>query len=248
MSVTRTNYYDPGPIPDFLDRRLTRERFEAGGVQVSDKPRPAAPAPKVENDLDHIGARFKAAVEGAEFHTRNALRLFLDAGDELIAAKDRLPKGELGRWANNICPRVKEREAQVYMQLARRRNDIERALKANPDLSLRLARRLIMKRKENESDEGDRSESNSDAPLKPKIPDWVKAYDQSSDEDKAAGSDVFDFKDFFAHLTATKRAELEDLVLGNAAAHAFTKKQQNAIKNAQKARPYLELKANPTNN
>jgi len=220
--------------------RLTAELFEASGLAVTWEPAAPLPTPaKVDTDLDRIAARINTAIEASEVMTRNALRLTLDAGDQLIAAQERVPEGEWESWLSKNCPRVKIRMVQVYMQLARHRDKIEAALRKTPDLSLRVARRLIMKNDQREDDEDTRG-----APSEPKIPDWVKTYNQSSDEDKTAGSDVFNLKDFFAHMSATKRAELEELVLGNAEKHCLSKRGRATIHKLRK-RPFLELEANP---
>src|SRR5262249_20158781 len=123
----------------------------------------------------------------------------------------------------------------------RQRDIIDTKRKESPELSVRAARRLL----------ADKSKArHRQAPSrqdKPKVPDWVEAYNEASDEDKAGGIPHI-IIDLFTHMSVATRNELEQLVLGNAAAHAATKKQRNAIKSAQKPRPYLELTANPTHN
>jgi hypothetical protein len=223
--------------------RLTREIFEAGGLVVSWEPAAPLPVPvTVDTDLDHIAARINTALEAGEVMTRNALRLFLDAGANLIAAKERVPAGEWEGWLSKNCSRIKKREAQIYMQLARRRDDIEYELKKCPDLSLRVARRLIM---ENGGRQSGRRQ-HTDKRVEPETPDWAVTFEQSSGAEKTAGLTSKRVRDMFAHMPAAVRDELADLVLGNAAEHAPTKKQRNAIRRAQK-QPYLELTANPTN-
>jgi hypothetical protein len=225
--------------------RLTPELFENAGVPVSWTPkREPAPSQVDGNDLDHLAARIRTTLQASEAAMRNALRLALDAGDMLIAAKQRIPEGGWGTWLGNGCS-LEVRTAQLYMQLARHRDEIEARLEETPDLSLRAARRLIANKQGAQN-------SQTDAPAeigKVDEPDWVTAWKQASSGDKTAGFDHFNLKDFFTHMPAAKRAELKELVLGNAEMHAGSKSQRNAIhKLRRKPRPFLELEANPTNN
>jgi proteasome lid subunit RPN8/RPN11 len=146
-----------------------------------------------------------------------------------------VPKGEWQSWREEKCPRVKERMAQVYMQLARRREDIESELEKTPDLSLRAARQLITAspKRRRTSTPGEKKPQED----KPELPDWVVAYNESSDTDKAAGI-AHIVTDLLTYMSAADRDKLMVRALGNAAEHAPTKKQRNAIREAQK--PYLD--------
>lgn len=86
---------------------LTPELFEAAGISLKPKPVEPAPTVKVETDLDHIAARINAGHEAFENMTRNALRVALDNGDELIAAQERCRRanGRAGAKRNVLASR-----------------------------------------------------------------------------------------------------------------------------------------------
>jgi len=223
-------------------RPLVARDFEAGDVAISNQMRlaPAPPTPKVETDLARLAARINAGHDTFENVTRNALRVGLDIGDDLIAAKARIPEGEWGGWCVKNCPRIKEGMIQIYMRLARNRALIEAALRKNPDkpLSVRAARSLIAVSRAGQQQSSRRSPPTQPEPQEdePEIPNWVKEYFESSDIDKAAGiSQVI--ADLIKHMAPTDRDTLVARALGNAAEHAATKKQAKAIREAQ--RPYL---------
>src|SRR5262249_26020068 len=73
----------------------------------------------------------------------NALLAVLDAGDALIEAHGRVSIG-WRRWVEANCA-MSLRTANLYIQLACRRDEIEARLEDDPTLSLRAARRLISK-------------------------------------------------------------------------------------------------------
>jgi hypothetical protein len=208
---------------------LTPALFEAGGVPVSWKPKsePATPV-VIETDLDHLAARIRAGLKAAQTALSNALDKVLDVGDTLIAAKARIPEGEWRDWLATNCS-LKTSTALLYMQLARHRDEIEAKRKETPELSVRAARKLI----------ADKSKARRELPSprkpqedKPEIPDWVVAYNDASDTDKAAGIPHI-IIDLFTHMSAAARAKLTARVLGNAAGHA-PKKVGDAIRKLQK--------------
>jgi hypothetical protein len=210
---------------------LTPQLFEAAGIPVAErKPVPAATPARVETDLDHIAARINTTFDAFESLTRNALRLVLNLGDEIIAAQDRVPKGQWESWREKNCPRVKARMVQIYAQLARQRDRIETALETAPDLSIRVARRLIASKSEKTRRQPPNQKKESQE-NKPELPDWVEAYNEASDADKAAGIPHI-ITDLFTHMSAASRAKLTARVLGNAAEKAPTRRQRNAIRKA----------------
>ena len=80
-----------------------------------------------------------SCLSGVQAGTRNALRAALDAGDALIAAQDRVADGRWTRWLKENCF-ISARTAQLFMQLARHRDEIEAATARVADLSFaRLA-------------------------------------------------------------------------------------------------------------
>jgi Protein of unknown function (DUF3102) len=220
---------------DYTMGNLKRELFEAGGVAVLDKPKcePAAAAPKVETDLDRFATLVRAGVAEVRAALSNALDKALGVGDVLTAARRRIPEGQWRDWLEKDCE-LKTSTALLYMRIARHRGQIETVREKVPGLSIRGARKLIAA----ESKEGRQSPRQPKLQEdKPAIPDWVDAFNQASDEDKAAGIPHI-ITDLISHMTAAARADLERRVLGNAAEHARTKKQANAIREAQK--PYLD--------
>jgi hypothetical protein len=98
--------------------------------------------------LDDLAKRVRAAHKAIEEASANALSQALAAGDALIEAKNR-GVGSIGweRWVSMHCL-LPLSTARLFMQLARNRPHIETALKQDPLLSLRAARRLVSKPKE----------------------------------------------------------------------------------------------------
>jgi Protein of unknown function (DUF3102) len=96
------------------------------------------------DDLDTLAAKIRNAFQEMTKVMRTAVRIGLDAGDALNAAKQQVPDGEWGRWLKNNCY-LSQRTVQVYMQLANHRDEVETKLAEIPDLSLRVARKLIAK-------------------------------------------------------------------------------------------------------
>src|SRR5262249_51917301 len=100
-------------------RPLVARDFEAGDVAISNQMRlaPAPPTPKVETDLARLAARINAGHDTFENVTRNALRVGLDIGDDLIAAKARIPEGEWGAGASKNAPASKKERFQSICRL-----------------------------------------------------------------------------------------------------------------------------------
>jgi hypothetical protein len=107
-------------------------------------------------NLDDLATKIRNAMEEM---TRNALRIGLDIGDYLALAKEQVSDGQWGHWLetnfkNNY--RLSVRTAQLYMQCAAHRCEIEAFLETTPTLRLRDAAKLIAKpgkRKPGKSDE-----------------------------------------------------------------------------------------------
>jgi hypothetical protein len=187
-----------------------------------------SPVP-VETDLDHLAGQVRAGVAAVRAALSNALDKALEVGNTLIEAQKRIPEGQWRSWLNKDCE-LKPSTALLYMQIARHRGQIEAVRREVPGLSIRGARELIAA----ESRAGRQSSSRKKPPEeKPELPDWVTAYNESSDADKAAGLPHI-ITDLITHLTAASLAELTSRVLGNAAEKAPTKKQRSAIRAAQK--------------
>jgi hypothetical protein len=102
------------------------------------------PAGDGESPLDELARRIRAGRQAIDQSIRNALRVALDVGDDLIEARSRVSIGHWGRWLKANCF-LSARSAELYAQLARHRPEIEDALQRIPGLSLRAAARLIAK-------------------------------------------------------------------------------------------------------
>jgi hypothetical protein len=94
--------------------------------------------------LNAYAERIRAAIAAAQESWSNALGRAMDAGDALIEVQPRVKM--LGftwkSWLNDNLS-IKPSTAQLYAQLARNRDQVETALREDPHLSLRAARRLI---------------------------------------------------------------------------------------------------------
>jgi len=94
-------------------------------------------------DLRTLAKTVRTAHQAVGTAMRNAVTHSLDAGDALIEAQGLVPAGQWGRWLRENCF-LSTRTAQLYMQLAVHRTEIEVELERVTSLSLRAARRLIM--------------------------------------------------------------------------------------------------------
>ena len=103
-------------------------------------------------DLDLLAASVRTGLSKIRTEMRNALRAALDIGDALVAARELVvakteSPGAWGRWLRANCF-LSVRTAQLYIQLANHRTEIEAEIQRVADLSLRAARRLIAPPKE----------------------------------------------------------------------------------------------------
>src|SRR6516164_3521015 len=91
-------------------------------------------------DLDELAHVVRDEMQDARVAWSNALGHALNAGDALIAAQPKV--AELGitwkKWLKDNCC-VAVSTAQLYMQLARHRDDIEAVIQSKGELSLRGA-------------------------------------------------------------------------------------------------------------
>jgi hypothetical protein len=85
--------------------------------------------------LDSIAARIRDAVTAGKKKTTEGLLFFMQAGDELIKAKQLLGHGEWGRWLVKNCD-LSPRTARLYMQLAHNRESIEAKMAIVADLTI----------------------------------------------------------------------------------------------------------------
>jgi hypothetical protein len=244
---------DCGPMPEFLVRRapgpLTPALFENAGVPVSSEPAPRALSNlgctvQPKSDSVEAGRAAWIRLKGhSTWEDWKAVGIAIAEGRawSMVKARTNKPEGrryneEFGAWLDECGFADLEKATRArLLKCMENRVAIEDFL-----ATLGLGKRLKLNHPVSVWNAYKRE---TEAP-KPKTgaPDWVKVFNQSSAEDRTAGFDHLDLKEFFAAAPAAVRGELERLVLGNAKAHAPTRRQRNAIGK------YLELKVNPTNN
>src|SRR5262249_46525297 len=171
--------------------------------------------------LDQLAERVRAAHQAVQMATANALAAALVAGDTLIAARNR-GVGSIGweRWGEAHC-RVGLSTARLYMQLARSRDKIEAALKDDPFLSLRDARRLIAKPKKRkqvlEEEEGPEEETGTPENPVPEGPNLaLTALNHATNEQVTAALRAKTLDWFLGVMPPEWRSELLRLVGGQA--------------------------------
>ena len=99
---------------------------------------------KVEVDLepDELAAIVRDEIQQARKAWSNALGHAMNAGDALIEVQPKVAGIIWKKWLKESCF-VAVSTAQLYMQLARHRDQIEARLQSKGELSLRGARQLI---------------------------------------------------------------------------------------------------------
>jgi hypothetical protein len=93
-------------------------------------------------DLDYLANVVRIEIEQVQVAWSNALGHAMNAGDALIAAQPKVTGITWKKWLKENCC-VAVSTAQLYMQLARHRDEIEAELRRGVELSLRAARKLI---------------------------------------------------------------------------------------------------------
>jgi hypothetical protein len=145
-------------------------------------------------DLAALALQIRNALQAAQTGMRNALRMSLDAGDALIAAKDQVAEGRWICWLRENCF-LSRRSAELYMQLARHRDEIEAELTRGVDLSLRAAARLVAK-------------PGPSRPKKPAVP-LLTAWQAASAAERGVLLDALPFEEFLRALSIPLRRKLE---------------------------------------
>jgi Protein of unknown function (DUF3102) len=92
----------------------------------------------IANPLDDIAERIRSAVAAGRAQSASGLRSFMQAGDELIKAKQLLPHSEWGKWLAENCD-LSPRTARLYMQLAHNRASIAVKMASVADLTIEAA-------------------------------------------------------------------------------------------------------------
>jgi hypothetical protein len=167
-----------------------------------------------QQDLTALACRIRDAHQAIGGAMRNALRMALDGGDALIEARSLVAADQWGRWLRDNCF-LSTRTAQLYVQLAHHRQDIEAEMSRMADLSLRAARRLIAKpRTDGVGKKALRfNRSASLANL------WAAA----SPEERTAFLAEIALTDVLAVMPASWKIEIERRVVGNLAARSDAK-------------------------
>jgi hypothetical protein len=167
-----------------INGKLTAERFEAGGVAVTEAPVPATrSAPNIpvpaedsgfyEITLDELANRVRDgrrkienlecnALHAASELQRLALPIAIDMGNAINEAQGRLTSSDYKVWFDATCrsARVAPRTAKLFQQLARSGDVIDaEIMRTGEMLSIRAARRLISKSTKVDEDGADEDSS-----------------------------------------------------------------------------------------
>jgi Protein of unknown function (DUF3102) len=203
------------------------------------------------SELNALAAKVRASVRAAQVAACNALHAALDAGDALVTAQEQVPAGEWTRWLRHNCF-LSKRTALLYMQLARHRDEIEARLEEIPDLSLRAARRLIMKRVVQEEEEEESGEEEV-APVvidhKARLQaDWRAAPNDAREAFLVEILTELGLRPVLEAMSGEQQSALERRAFGSLKSRTKTRKERATLDRLHKRRPYLELEANPTSN
>jgi Protein of unknown function (DUF3102) len=127
-------------LPGLPDGRLPRSpRHEA--VQAGDAGGGVVSA-ALALSLPDLAARIRAEHEGAEVAWQRALVHAMAAGELLIEAKAQVKHGQWLPWLAEHCG-IKERTAQVYMRMAKNREEIEAKSAGSADMTIEGAIKLL---------------------------------------------------------------------------------------------------------
>src|SRR5258708_17824711 len=97
---------------------------------------------QLSNSLESLATRIRKEQRAIEAALTSIAAHVMAAGDLLIEAKKKLPHGEWLPWLTLHCE-VSERTAQVYMQLARKRTEIEANPQRAADLTDLTVRKML---------------------------------------------------------------------------------------------------------
>lgn len=135
------------------------------------------------NSLADLAARINAAHEAAAAALKSSVTHAMQAGELLLEAKEKVDHGEWLPWLKANFP-FSDRTARLYMQIYRRREDVEAKMATVADLTVREAVETI-------------------ANAKPKRPsdfehwrDWAESFDDIEDWAEATCREPFTDYDF----------------------------------------------------
>jgi hypothetical protein len=241
----------PSDTTPITNGKLTPELFQAAGIPVTDtaaatpvdtnpdkaiaKPfkqdggtntAAVVPAAKTQpvrcgvRELDQLARRIRESRKAAQKAGVTALHHILDAGDALNAAQAQVSTG-WKRWLRDNCS-LSVRTALLYQQLANHREEIEAEISQAGELSLRSARRLISKSKQEDGEEGPEEEEETGAlenpvPEEPNLeapPNPVAIWNTFSATDKTAILDSEGRAGLATLASPTLLGELVDHAIG----------------------------------
>jgi hypothetical protein len=144
----------------------------------------------------------------------NALAAALDAGDALIEAQTRVPKGKWQQWLQKNCF-LGLSTAKLYMRFARGRGRIEHEIERAGDLSIRAVRKLLKdESSKNEPDEpSENAPEESESELDPVI-QAVETLKALSNEQLTRVWDTLTLAPFLRTISVDLRSELERRIAG----------------------------------
>jgi hypothetical protein len=94
--------------------------------------------------LAELANEIRSGVETLHQTTRNALRIAFSVGNALLQARAQVVPGRWAKWLKANCF-MSQRSADLYMQVAQHRDELEERMAEVPTLSLRAAARWIAK-------------------------------------------------------------------------------------------------------
>ena len=94
-------------------------------------------------DLDALAASINQAHADAQAYASKAVERAKEAGDHLLLAKAQVRHGEWAAWLKAHCPRIAERTARSYMQLARNWTTLEAKTAGSAVLTISEALALL---------------------------------------------------------------------------------------------------------
>jgi hypothetical protein len=172
------------------------------------------------NDLDALATSIRRYLKQINKACVTALRIALDAGDALQQAKDQVPDKQWGKWLRDNCF-LSVRTAQLYMQLADHRTEIEFEAARFDELSIRQARKLIAKSKSVPEEDKIEPVTTETTPTTITTTTtlcdyWHIATEAEQDDLAATVINTVPVEKLFALMSAERRDKITKRVLGNA--------------------------------
>jgi hypothetical protein len=163
-------------------------------------PKYEGPCAVSQAKLDELAHRIRTEHQAAQAAWSNALGHVLNAGDALIEVQDRGVSTNWKCWLRDNCF-LAVSTAQLYMQLARHRAEVEAEMARLPALSLRAARRLIA--------------APTERTPKPKksIPDLLTAWRAATDSERTHALADIPIDEFYAAMPSNWRTNIESRVI-----------------------------------